>query len=80
MILQQKLDEKTRLKWAEFISEHESLPPCTEVLKFSDLQSRQLGSVTLVGHKYASGSDSKMPSVKPSYAISTDDACLACKK
>ena len=80
VILQQKLDEKTRLKWAEFSSEHESVPPCTELLKFLDLQARQLESVTQVGHKHVSGSDRKIPSVKPSYAISTDDACLACKK
>ena len=31
-------------------------------------------------HKDAPRSDHKMLSVKPSYAISTDDACLACKK
>ena len=37
VILQQKLDEKTRLKWAKFISEHESLPPCTDLRKFLDL-------------------------------------------
>ena len=48
-ILQQKLDEKTRLKWSEFSSEHESVPPCTELLKFLDLQARQLESVTQVG-------------------------------
>ena len=53
VILQQKLDEKTRLKWAEFSSEHESVPPCTELLKFLDLQARQLESVTQVGHKHA---------------------------
>ena len=33
VILQQKLDEKTWLKWAEFSSEHESVPPHTEILK-----------------------------------------------
>ena len=49
VILQQKLDEKTRLKWAEFSSEHESVPPRTELLKFLDLQARQLESVTQVG-------------------------------
>ena len=48
VILQQKLDEKTRLKWAEFSSEHESVPPCTELLKFLDLQARQLESDTQV--------------------------------
>ena len=80
VILQQMLDEKTRQKWAEFSSEHESVPPCTELLKFLDLQARQPESVAQVGHKHASGSDRKLPSVKPSYAISTDDACLACKK
>ena len=45
VILQQKLDEKTRLKWAEFSSEHESVPPCTELLKFLDFQARQPESV-----------------------------------
>ena len=80
MILQQKLDNKTWLNWAEFSSEHESVPPCTELLKFLDLQARQLESVTQVGHKYTFGSDRKMPSMKPSYAMSTDDACLPCKK
>ena len=42
VILQQKLDDKTRLKWAEFSSNNESVPPCTEFLKFLDLQARQL--------------------------------------
>ena len=59
---------------------HESVPPCTELLKFLDLQARQLESVSHVGHKHASGSDRKMLSLIPSYAISTDDACLAFKK
>ena len=72
--------EKTRMKCAEFSSDHEGVPAFTELLKFLDLQARQLDSVTQVGHKHASGSDRRMPSVKPSYAISTDDACLACKK
>ena len=80
MILQQELDEKTRLKWGEFSSDHESVLPCTELLKFLGVQVRQLGSLTQVGHKHASGSDRKMLSLKPSYAMSTDDACLACKK
>ena len=80
VILQKKLDDKTQLKWAEFSSDHESVPPCTDLLKFLDLQARQLQSVTQVGHKHTAGSDRKMPSVKPSYAISTDDARLACKK
>ena len=64
----------------EFISEHESVPPCTDLLKFLDLQVRQLESVTQVRHKHAYGFDHKMLSVKPSYAISTNDACLASKK
>ena len=38
VILQQKLDEKMWLKWEEFSSEHESVTPCTELLKFLDLQ------------------------------------------
>ena len=33
VIFQQKLDENTRLKWAEFSSEHECVPPCTELLR-----------------------------------------------
>ena len=80
MILQQKLDDKTRLKSQEFSSDHESVPTCTELLKFLHLQARQLESASHVGHKHASGSDLKMSSMKPSYAIPTDDACLACKK
>ena len=80
VILQQKLDKKTRLKCEEFSSDHKSVPPCSEVLKFLDVQARQLESVCHVGHKHPSGSDRKMLSVKPSYAIFTDDACLACKK
>ena len=80
VILQQKLDEKTQLKWAEFISHSKSVPPCNEFLKFLDLRARQLESVSHVGHEHTSGSDHKMLSVKPSYTISTDNACLACKK
>ena len=80
LILKQKLNDRIRLKWAEFRSAHESVPPCTELLKFLDLHARQHESVTQVGHKHASGSDRNMPSVKPSYATYTDDACLACKK
>ena len=51
VILEQK---KTRLKWAEFSSDNESVAPCTEFLKFLDLQVRQLESVPHVGHKHAS--------------------------
>ena len=80
VILQQKLDEKAQLKLEEFSSDHESVPPCTEFLKFLDLQARHLGSVSHDGHKHASRSDRKIPSIKLSYALSTDDACLACKK
>ena len=40
VILQQKLDDKTWLKWAEFSSDHVSVPPCTELLGFLDLQAR----------------------------------------
>ena len=76
----QKLDDKTWLKWEEFSSDHESVPPCTELLKFLDLKVRQLESVSQVGHKHASGSDRKMLSLKPSYTISTNHVCLACKK
>ena len=79
VVLPQKLDDKTWLKWAEFSRDSENVPPSTELLKFLDLQFRQLESVSHVGHKHASGSDCKMSSVKPSYPISTDDACLACK-
>ena len=80
VILQQKLDEKTRLKWAEFSNDKELVPPCTELLKFLDVQARQLESASHAGLKHVSGSDRKTPSLKPSFVSSTDDACLACKK
>ena len=79
VILQQKLDEKTRLKWAEFNSDNDNVPPCTELLKFLDLHARHLESVSLTSHKQTSGSDRKLP-VKQSFATSAEDACLACKK
>ena len=41
-------------------------------------QDRHLEGVSHVGHDEASGSHRKMLSMKPAYAISTDDACLAC--
>ena len=63
LMLQQKLDKKTQLKWVEFSSNNERVSQCTEFLKFLDLQARQLESVSHVGHKYASGSDRKMPSM-----------------
>ena len=31
------MDEKTRLKWAEFNSDGENVPPCTKLIKFLDL-------------------------------------------
>ena len=80
MILKQKLDDKKRLKWAEFSGDQENIPTCTELLKFLDLQARQLDSTSQVGHKHAYGSDRNMPSVNPSYATSPDDASIACKK
>ena len=55
VMLQQKLDEKIRLKWEEFSSDHESVPSCTELLKFLYLQARQRERITQVGHKHASG-------------------------
>ena len=80
VILQQKLYEKTQLNWAEFSSNNENVPPCTEFLKFLDLQARHLESVCHIELKHASRSDHKIPSVKPSYALSTDNTRLACKK
>ena len=79
MIQQQKLDEKTRLRWVEFNSDSENLPPCTEFLKFLHLHARHLESVSHTTRKQASGSDRKLPK-KQSYASSTDDLCLAYKK
>ena len=79
VILQQKLDEKTRLKWLEFNSDSDSGPPCTKILKFLDLHVGQLESVSHTGHRQPSGSDRKA-SVKQSYIASTDDTCSACKK
>ena len=78
VILQQKLDKKTWLKWAEFNSDSENVP-CTEFLTFLELHARHLESVSHTGHKQASGSDRKLP-VKQSFTSSTDDTCLACKK
>ena len=77
VILQQKLDEKTWLKWAEFKSDCDNAPLCTEFLKFLDLHARHLEIVSPTGHKQASGYDHKLP-VKQSYASSTDDTCLVC--
>ena len=79
VILKQKLDEKTWLKWAEFKSDSENVPPCIELLKFLDLHARHLKSVSHTAHKQASGSDRKLP-VKQSFALSTDVTCLASKK
>ena len=69
VIMQQKLDEKTQLKWAEFNSDSDNVPQCTEFLKFLDLHARCLESVSHTAHKQASGSDHKLP-VKQSYATS----------
>ena len=79
VILQQKLDEKTRLRWAEFNSEGDNVASCTEFLQFLDLHARYLKSVSHTGHKQPSGYDRKL-TVKQSYASATDDTCLACKK
>ena len=79
VVLQQNLDEKTRLKWAEFNSDSDNVQQCTELLKFLDLHARHLESVSLTEHKQASGHDRKLP-VKQTYASSTDDTCLTCKK
>ena len=57
VILQQKLDEKTQLKWVEFSNDSENVPPYTEFLKFLDLDVRHVESVSHNGHKQASGSD-----------------------
>ena len=50
LILQQKLDEKTWLNWAEFNSDSNIVPPCMEILKFLDLHARPLESVSHTGH------------------------------
>ena len=59
VILQQKLDNKTRLKWSKFNSDSDNVPPCTENLKFLDFHARQLESVSYTGHKQTSESDHK---------------------
>ena len=57
MILQEKLDEKTLLNWAEFGSDNNSVLTCTEFLRFLDLQARHLECVSHVGHKHDPGFD-----------------------
>ena len=79
VILQQKLDEKTLLKWAEFNRDSDSVQLCTKIFKFLDLHARQLDSVSHTAHKQTSGLDCKV-SVKQSYVVFTDDTFLACKK
>ena len=37
VILQQKLDDKTWLKWVEYSKNSKRVPLCTEFLKFLDL-------------------------------------------
>ena len=56
VILQQKLDHRTGLKWAKFSSDNVSVPLCTELINL-DLQARQLDSVCCTVHKHASGCD-----------------------
>ena len=68
------------MKWEEFSSDNESAPLCTVLLKFFDLQARCLESVSHAAHKYASGFDRMMHSVRSYFAVSSDGACLACKK
>ena len=59
VILQQKLEEKTRLKWSEFNSDSDNIPMCTEFLKFLDLHAKHLESVSRTGHKQVSRYDRK---------------------
>ena len=46
VILQQKLDEKTLLKWVEFNSDSDNVPLCTEFLKVLDFHVRRLKCVS----------------------------------
>ena len=45
VILQQKVDKKTQLKLSYYSNNSENIPPCTEFLKFLDLQARHLDSM-----------------------------------
>ena len=57
----QKLDEKTRLKWAEFSKKSKNAPQCTEFHYFLNFLSRHFKSVSYTGHKKASKSDQLLP-------------------
>ena len=46
VIMQQKLDKKTWLNWAEFNSNSENVPLCLEFLKFIDLHVGYLENVS----------------------------------
>ena len=41
-----KLDEGAKLKWTEYSSERETMPPYGELLRFLDIQARHHESVT----------------------------------
>ena len=44
VLLQQKLDDKTQLKWVEYSNDSKRVPWCTVFFKFLDLQVRHLES------------------------------------
>ena len=79
VILQQKLDKKTQLKWVEFNRDSKNVPLCTELLKFLNLHARLLEGVSHTAHKQVLGSDQKLP-VKQPCALPTDVTCPACNK
>ena len=75
-----KLDEGTKLKWAEYSSERETTPPYEELLKFLDIQARHHESVIQgVRRTHTSGTDKKYTS-RTSYAATPESMCVACKK
>ena len=72
VLLHQKLDNETQLKWVEYSNNSERVQACTEFFKFLDLQVRHLESISYTGNKQAPGPDRKIP-MKQFFAASTDD-------
>lgn len=79
VILQQKRDENTQLKWTEFNNDSKNVPPFTEISKIPWSPCKTFWECLSYGTQQASGYDCKWP-VKHSFALSTDVTCLAGKK
>ena len=72
IVMEQKLDEVTKLKWMEYSNDSKTTPPYSELLKFLNFQAQHFESTPC--------ERKQQTAAHKSYASSVKEVCVACGK